>query len=172
MRAGKVRYVGISNHTAWQVAEAVGITERHTWAPIVASQDRYNILDRSVEAEKIPALEHLGLSLVPYSPLMSSLLTGKYRRGETPAPDTRFGRSPRGAAAFARVGTPEVFAKLDGWRAFAEERGHTMAELAIAWLLAHPVVCSVIAGAVGPEQVEANAKAVEWRLTLDEVKDL
>ncbi|MDE3113886.1 MAG: aldo/keto reductase [Chloroflexota bacterium] len=172
VREGKIRYVGISNHAAWQVAEAVGIARRHDWSPVVVSQDRYNILDRGVEAERIAALEHLGLSLVPYSPLMSSFLTGKYRQGEAPPPDTRFGRSPRGAAAFAQVGRPEVFAKLDTWRAFAEERGHTMAELAIAWLLAHPVVCSVIAGVTKPEQVAANAKAAEWELSLDEVKEL
>lgn len=172
VRAGKVRYVGISNHAAWQVAEALGIARANGWAPVVASQVRYNILDRSAEPEMIPACEHLGVSLVPYSPLMSSFLTGKYRQGEAPAPDTRLGRSPRGAAAFAQIGTPEVFAKVEAWKAFAEKRGHTMTELAIAWLLAHPVVCSVIAGAVSPEQVQANAKAADWALTAEELKEL
>ena len=172
IRAGKIRYVGISNHAAWQVAVAVGMTRRHGWNQIAASQVRYNILDRSAEAEMIPACEFLGVSLVPYSPLMSSFLTGKYAPGATPPPDTRFGRSPRGAAAFAQIGTPDVFAKVGGWRAFAEERGHSMTELAIAWLLTRPAVCSVIAGVTKPEQVEANAKAAEWTLSADEVSAL
>ena len=172
VRAGKIRYAGISNHPAWQVAEAAGIAERHGWQPLACSQVRYNILDRAAEAEMIPACEHLGISLVPYSPLMSSFLTGKYEQGKAPPPDTRFGRSPRGADAFKRIGTPEVFTKVDQWRAFAEERGHTVTDLAIAWLLTKPIVCSVIAGVTKPEQVEANAKAADWALTADEVSGL
>ncbi len=169
VRAGKVRYVGISNHTAWQVAEAVGIARRHDWSPVVASQMQYSLIERAVESEMIPACEHLGLSLVPYSPLGSGVLTGKYAKDAPPPPGTRLGRNPRFAA---RRLTPENLEKVERYRAFAEERGHTPAELAVAWLLAHPIVCSVIAGAVSPEQVEANAKAVEWGLTLDEVSDL
>jgi aryl-alcohol dehydrogenase-like predicted oxidoreductase len=117
----------------------------------------------------IPACAHLGISLVPYSPLGSSFLTGKYALGATPPPDTRFGRRPQAAAQYL---TPEQFARLEKWRAFAESRGHSVGELAIAWLLAQPVVCSVIAGVTKPEQVEANVKAAEWALTADEVREL
>lgn len=169
VRAGKIRYVGISNHTAWQVAEAVGIARRHDWSPVVASQVRYNLMDRSPEAEMVHALEHLGVSLVPYSPLASGFLTAKYEAGKPPAPNTRFARRPQAGASYL---TSESFEKVGRYRAFAEERGHTPGELAIAWLLAHPIVCSVIAGAVSPEQVEANAKAVEWDLAPDEVRAL
>lgn len=169
VRAGKIRYIGISNHPAWQVAVAVGMTRRHGWNQIAASQVRYNLIDRSAEAEMIPASEFLGLSLVPYSPLGSSFLTGKYALGAAPPPDTRFGRRPQAAAQYL---TPEQFTKLDAWRAFAEARGHSVGELAIAWLLAHPVVCSVIAGVTKPEQLAANVKAAEWVLTADEVREV
>ncbi len=169
VRAGKIRYVGISNHAAWQVAEAVGLAQRHGWSPVVASQMQYSLIERAVEGEMIPACEHLGLSLVPYSPLAGGLLTAKYEAGKPPPPNTRFGRNPQ---LVSRRMTPENVAKVGRYRAFAEERGHTAAELAIAWLLAHPVVCSVIGGAVSPEQVEANAKAAEWTLTPDEVSAL
>lgn len=169
VHAGKVRYAGISNHPAWQVAEAVGIAQRHGWTAVAASQMQYSLLERGVEAEMLPACEHLGLSLVPYSPLAAGFLTGKYEKGAPPPPNTRLGRAPGPAA---RRLTPDNFEKLERYRAFASARGHTVGELAVAWLLAHPVVCSVIAGAVSPEQVEANAKAAEWALTLDEVREL
>ena len=167
--AGKIRYAAISNHPAWQVAEAAGIVQRHGWQPLAASQVRYNLLDRSPEHEMIPALDHLGISLVPYSPLGSSFLTGKYAPGASPPPDTRFGRRPQAAAQYL---TPEHFAKLDAWRAFAHGYGRTVGELAIAWLLVKKVVCSVIAGVTKPEQLAANAKAAEWALRADEVAAL
>lgn len=169
VRGGKVRYVGISNHPAWQVAEAAGILAHNGWQPLVASQVRYSLLDRTAEAEQIPACEHLGISLIPYSPLGGGFLTAKYALGAAPPPDTRFGRRPQAGAMYL---TPERFAELDRYRAFAEERGHGAGELAIAWLLAHAVVCSVIAGVTRPEQVEANVKAAEWELTADEVRAL
>ncbi len=164
-RAGKIRYAAISNHASWQVAEAVGIAERRGWAAIAASQMEYSLVERGVEREMLPACEHLGVSLVPYSPLAGGLLTGKYQRNVPPPPDTRFGRAPQRA----RLLTEENFEKLDRYRAFARERGHEVGELAVAWLLAHPAVCSVIAGATSAEQVATNARASEWVLTLDEV---
>jgi aryl-alcohol dehydrogenase-like predicted oxidoreductase len=169
VRAGKIRYAGISNHAAWQVAEAAGIAQRHGWQPLAVSQVRYNLLDRSAEAEMIPACAHLGISLVPYSPLGSSFLTGKYVLGATPPPDTRFGRRPQAAAQYL---TPDQFTKLDKWRAFADSHGRGVADLAIAWLLTKPVVCSVIAGVTKPEQVEANAKAADWALGAEEAMAL
>jgi aryl-alcohol dehydrogenase-like predicted oxidoreductase len=169
VRAGKIRYVGISNHPAWQVAEAAGIARRNGWSPVAASQVRYNLLDRAPEAEMIPACAHLGVSLVPYSPLGSSFLTGKYAPDAPPPADSRFGRNARAGDRYMR---PEHFASLGRYRAFAERRGHSVAELAVAWLLSQPVVCSVIAGATRPEQVAANAQAAEWVLGADEVREL
>lgn len=167
-RAGKVRYAAISNHAAWRVAEAVGIAERRGWSPVAASQMEYSLVERAVEREMIPACEHLGVSLVPYFPLAGGFLTGKYERGAPPPPNTRFGR----AQQRSRYLSDENFDKLARWSAFASERGHTVGELAIAWLLAHPVVCSVIAGVTTPDQLSANAAAAEWPLSLDEVASL
>ena len=167
-RAGKIRYGALSNHAAWRVAEAIGIAERYAWAPVAASQMEYSLVERAVEKEMIPACEHLGVSLVPYFPLAGGFLTGKYQRDVPPPADTRFGR----AQQRSRYLTDENFEKLERWKAFASEHGHPMSELAIAWLLAHPVVCSVIAGATRPDQLSANAKATEWSLSMDEVSSL
>ena len=167
-RAGKIRYGALSNHAAWRVAEAIGIAERYAWAPVAASQMEYSLVERAVEKEMIPACEHLGVSLVPYFPLAGGFLTGKYQRDVPPPPDTRFGR----AQQRSRYLTDENFEKLERWKAFASEHGHPVSELAIAWLLAHPVVCSVIAGATRPDQLSANAKATEWSLSMDEVSSL
>lgn len=167
-RAGKIRYAALSNHTAWRVAEAIGIAARQAWAPVAASQMEYSLVERGVEKEMVPACEHFGVSLVPYFPLAGGFLTGKYQPDVPPPPDTRFGR----AQQRSRYLTDANFEKLERWKAFASERGHLVSELAIAWLLAHPVVCSVIAGATRPDQLTANAKAVEWSLSMDEVSAL
>ena len=167
-RAGKIRYAAISNHAAWQVAEAVGVAARTDWAPVAATQNEYSLIERGVEREIVPASAHLGVSLVPYFPLAGGFLTGKYEPGRPLPPDTRFGR----ASQRSRYLTDENFAKLDTYRVFARDRGHDVSELAVAWLLGHPVVCSVIAGATSPDQVAANARATEWALTADEVAAL
>ena len=168
VRAGKIRYAAVSNHAAWQVAQAVGIAERRGWSKVAASQMEYSLVERSVEREMAPACAALGVSLVPYFPLAGGFLTGKYERGKTPPADTRFGR----AQQRPRYLSDENFEKLDGWKSFARERGYEIGELAIAWLLAHPVVCSVIAGATKPDQLSANAKATEWSLSADDVAAL
>ncbi len=168
VRAGKIRYAALSNHAAWQVAEAIGIAERSGWAPVSASQMEYSLVERAVEREMIPACEHLGVSLVPYFPLAAGFLTGKYERDVPPPADTRFGRAKQPPKYL----TAENFEKLTRWTAFAKERQHKVGELAIAWLLAHPAVCSVIAGATRPEQLAANAKAAEWTLAPSEVASL
>jgi aryl-alcohol dehydrogenase-like predicted oxidoreductase len=168
VRAGKARYAALSNHAAWQVAEGVGIAQRRGWSPVCASQMEYSLVERAVEREMIPACEHLGVSLVPYFPLAGGFLTGKYERNVPPPPNTRFGRAPQRS----RYLTDQNFEKLERWSAFARERDHTVAELAVAWLLAHPVVCSVIAGATLPDQIAANAAATEWTLAPSEVAEL
>jgi len=170
-RAGKIRYAALSNHPAWQVAQAVGIQERHGWAPIAASQMEYSLVERTVEREMLPACASLGIGFVPYFPLASGFLTGKYEKDVTPPANTRFGRALQ-AGQKPRYLSDENFAKLDKWKSFASERGHGVGELAIAWLLAHPVVCSVIAGATMPDQLTANAKGTDWELTMKDVEGL
>jgi len=169
VRAGKVRYPTVSNYQAWEVAEMVGICDRRGYEPPAASQVPFSLLERATEKEMVPACARFGISIVPYSPLAGGFLTGKYARGRAVPEGTRLARVER--ARQARL-TDANFDALERYSAFASARGHTVGELAVSWLLAHPVVCSVIAGVTKPEQVEANAKAGEWVLSPDEVRDL
>jgi aryl-alcohol dehydrogenase-like predicted oxidoreductase len=169
VRDGKIRYPACSNYPAWQVAEMMALCDRRGYAPPVASQLRYNLLDRAVEAEMLPACEHFGLSFIPYSPLAGGFLTGKYRRGAAPAADTRFGRNPRGGERWLNDAS---FNALERLQPLAADRGKPVGDLAIAWLLSRPVVSSVIAGAVTPEQVEEHVRAAEWVLSPDETRAL
>jgi aryl-alcohol dehydrogenase-like predicted oxidoreductase len=167
--AGKVRYIGNSNFTGWQIADADWTARDNHFNRFVSAQNNYSLLERKVEFEVIPACERFGLGLLPYFPLASGLLTGKYHRGEKPQQDTRLAAwGPRGAEALS----DRNFDRVEALSAWAEERGHTMLELAFAWLLGHPSVPSVIAGATRPEQVAANAATASWKLTPDEVAEV
>lgn len=166
VRQGKVRYVGISNHPAWRVCDALWICDKRGYRSPAATQNGYNLMDRSVEAELLPFCRAHGVSLVPYAPLFGGVLTGKYRWGEPVPPGTRGYDQER----IRQRLTERNFALLDRLEDFAVERGHTVSELAIAWLLSHREVCSVIAGATRPEQVEANVAAGAWRLSPEEAQ--
>ena len=146
---GKVRHIGVSNVTAEQLREAVAV------APVAVVQNEYSLLEREAERELLPACRELGVGFVPYFPLASGRLTGKYRRGEPMPPNTRLAGQEIDDATFDT---------LEALEAFAEERGHTLLELAIAALASRPEVASVIAGAMSPEQVRANAAAGAWQL--------
>jgi aryl-alcohol dehydrogenase-like predicted oxidoreductase len=166
---GKVRYVGNSNFTGWQVADADWIARNEHMNRFVSAQNNYSLLERKVEFEVIPACERFGLGMLPFFPLASGLLTGKYQRGEAPPEGTRLAAwGPRGAAALS----DKNFDKLEKLSAYADGHGHTLLELAFAWLLGHGVVSSVIAGATRPEQVKANADAAAWTLTPAEVEEV
>ncbi len=169
VRAGKVLYPAISNHAAWAVADALGITTRAGYAAPVVTQNPYSLLDRRVEGELVPACLHFGVGMIPYSPLAGGFLTGKYRRGEEPPPGVRGHANERWQQTWLQDAN---FTSLDRLSAFASERGRTVAELAIAWLVAQPVVSSVIIGATSPDQVERNVRAADWRLTPDEIAEL
>jgi aryl-alcohol dehydrogenase-like predicted oxidoreductase len=164
VRAGKVLHIACSNLPAADIAAAAAASEARGWAAFTGTQIHWNLLQRAVEADVVPAAEAAGLGVVPYFPLASGLLTGKYRRGEPFPEGTRLARNER----FAGAATDDNFARIEAYEAFAAERGHTITELAIAWLLAQPAVASVIAGATRPEQVEANAAAATWVLTAEE----
>jgi len=167
VRAGKIRYFGCSNFAGWQVVEAQWITRVHHFSPLTSAQNQYNLLDRRIERELVPACKSYGLGVLPYFPLANGFLTGKYRPGQ-PAPEgTRLA-----TGMGERVLTEENFAKLTKLEDFAQQRGHTMLELAIGWLASQPHVASVIAGATKPEQIEQNVKAAEWRLTADELAEV
>jgi aryl-alcohol dehydrogenase-like predicted oxidoreductase len=170
VRQGKVRYIGCSNLAAWQVAVAQGAAREHGVAGFICCQDQYSLLVRDIEAELIPAAQHLGLGLLPYFPLAGGMLTGKYERNAPPPPGTRFAHPTQSHSQ--RYLTEANWDKVEKLGRYAEARGRTLLELAIAWLAARPPVASVIAGATKPEQVEANVKAGAWELAADEVAEI
>ncbi len=159
--AGKVLYVGSSNFSGWQVAEADHVARGAGRARFVTAQNEWSLLNRRVEREVVPACEHFGLSLLPYFPLASGLLTGKYQRGE-PAPE-----GTRLAAWGGRGMTEENFDRVEALAAVAADCDRSVGDLALAWLAAQPAVGSVIAGATRVDQVQANVAALEWRLDTD-----
>jgi aryl-alcohol dehydrogenase-like predicted oxidoreductase len=169
VRQGKVRYVGCSNFTAWQLTWALWIADRRGFAPFVSVQPEYSLLARRVEEELLPACLEFGIGVIPYFPLAGGVLTGKYREGEPPPPGTRGYQSERFAQRFATPRNLAIVRRLETW---ARDRGRTVGELAIAWLLARPGVATVITGTTRIEQVEANVKATEWVLAPDEVEEV
>jgi aryl-alcohol dehydrogenase-like predicted oxidoreductase len=163
VRDGKVREIGNSNFSGEQIDESEAVSQRNGIARFVSAQNHFNLLHREPQRDVVPACVRHGLGVLPYFPLASGLLTGKYRRGE-PAPDgTRLSMLPEERAA--RVMSDENFDQVDELAAFAAERDRTLLELAFAWLAAQPAMTSVIAGATKPEQVAANVAAVDWTLS-------
>lgn len=163
IRAGKVRYVGCSNFTAALVDDSMKIAEALGAPAFISAQEQYSLLARDIEAEVVPALNRHGIGLLPFFPLASGLLTGKYRKGR-PAPEgTRLsGGTPLGEMFL----TERNIELAEGLARFAESRGHTLTDLAFSWLLARKPVASVIAGASTPEQLDANLAAVSaWKLS-------
>lgn len=163
--SGKVRYIGASNYTAWQLARANVIAELRNWTPFVSIQNHYHMLERGEEREMIPFCNAHNVGILPFFPLAGGFLTGKYKRGEA-APEGSRGES---SAYVQKYMTDDNYTIVETLTAWAEERGHTMTELAHAWLLAQPQVSSVISGATRLEQVQANARAADWRLTAEEL---
>ena len=159
---GKVRYLGSSNFAAWQVVEADWTARTGALTPFVSAQNRYNLLDRSAEAELVPAAETVGVGILPYVPLASGLLTGKYRQGE-PAPEgSRLARMPDRLAG-------ADFDRIDALAALADEWEIDLPTLALGGLAAQPAVGSVIAGARTPEQLRANVASIAWEPTLEQL---
>ena len=165
---GKVRYIGCSNHVAWQVVEAEWISRTLDLNAFVSCQDEYSLLVRGPEAELIPAMQSYGLGLLPFFPLASGLLTGKYQRNKA-LEGTRLSKTKRLADRYM---TDENWQKVEGLQDFCAKRGHSLLELAFSWLAANPVVSSVIAGATRPEQVDQNVKAVDWILTPEDLAEI
>jgi len=168
VKEGKVLEIGCSNFSAELLREAEAAVGGGA-ARFVSVQNHYNLLNRGDESDAIPECERLGLAYLPYFPLASGLLTGKYVRGEAPTAGTRLQRWGDRASG---VLTDENFDIVDALSAWAAARGRSVLELAVAWLLAKPVVASVIAGATKPDQVKANAEGGQWRLSPDEVAEV
>jgi aryl-alcohol dehydrogenase-like predicted oxidoreductase len=167
VRAGKVRYLGNSNFTGWQIADADWTARSAGRTPFISAQNQYSLLHREVEAEVISACERFGLGFLPFFPLDSGLLSGKYSRGQKAPAGTRLSLD-----RYQRWLDAAPWDTIEALEAFGAERGHSLLEVAIAGLAAQPAVTSVIAGATTPEQVRQNAAAGAWQLTREDVAAL
>jgi aryl-alcohol dehydrogenase-like predicted oxidoreductase len=169
VQQGKVRYIGCSNHAAWRVVEAAWTARVCNLNRFVSAQDEYSLVHRKPEAELLPALRKYGMGMLPYFPLASGLLTGKYKRNAAMPAGARLTNTQRLADRYLSEKNWETAERLES---FAAERGHTMLELAFSWLLAQAPVSSVIAGATKPEQLEANVQAGGWKLTAADLAEI
>jgi aryl-alcohol dehydrogenase-like predicted oxidoreductase len=168
VRSGKVRYVGASNFSAWQLTKANLLAEVRGWAPFVTIQPHYHMFEREIEKELIPYCNAHNVGVLPYFPLAGGFLTGKYRRGEAAPPGSRGETS----AYVQKYMTDPGYDKIEALTAWARERGRSMTELAHAWLLAQPRVSSVISGATRLAHVQSNAQAANWALTSEELEEV
>ena len=169
VRQGKVRYIGSSNFAAWQVVDAEWTSRQLGIHSFISCQNEYSLLERQAERELLPAMKSFNLGLLPYFPLASGLLTGKYQKDTPPPKDTRFAAWPDLAR---RYQGEESWKKVERLQSFCAERDHTLLELAFSWLAARPQVASVIAGATRPDQVEQNAQAANWDLTEEDLAEI
>jgi aryl-alcohol dehydrogenase-like predicted oxidoreductase len=168
IRTGKVRYIGASAYASWQLAHANVLAEMKGWTAFVVIQSEYNLLRRDVEREVLPYCRAHHVGFVPYYPLAGGFLTGKYESGKPPPPGSR-GENTRNVQELMTEPNYNKVARLATW---AKTRRRGVNELAQAWLLAQPQVCSVISGATNAQQVVSNAKASDWQLTAEELKEI
>jgi aryl-alcohol dehydrogenase-like predicted oxidoreductase len=168
IRMGKVCYIGASAYASWQLAHANVLAEMKGWTAFVVIQSEYNLLRRDVEREVLPYCRAHRVGLVPYYPLAGGFLTGKYEQGKPPPAGSR-GQNTRNVQELMTERNYNTVGRLAAW---AKARGRGMNELAQAWLLAQPQVCSVISGATRADQVVSNVKACDWQLTAEEVKEV
>ena len=168
---GKVRYIGCSQMPAWQVVDSLWISRAHNLARFIACEDEYSLLARGVERELVPAMKAHGLGLLPFYPLASGLLTGKYKRGAALPADSRFA-VVKERDYVGQFLTEANWSLLDKLTAFADGRGYKLLDLAMSWIASRPSVASVIAGATKPEQVEANVKAASLKLTAEDFAEI
>lgn len=168
VRAGKVRYIGASNFLAWQLCRSNDLAEMQGWEQFVTIQPHYHMLEREIERELVPYCQFAGIGILPYFPLAGGFLTGKYKRGQPAPAGSRGEKSPY----VQKYLTDANFDKLDALSTFATARGHTLHDLAFAWLLANRQVASVIAGATHPDQITANAATAAWKLSTAEMDEL
>jgi aryl-alcohol dehydrogenase-like predicted oxidoreductase len=163
VREGKVRWIGSSNYSPSQIRAADAAAKENDWPRFVSAQNEYSLMRREAEAELLPTCSELGIGVLPYFPLASGLLTGKYRRGEPPPPGTRLhGHEP----------SAEEFDRVEELERYAAQRNAALLDVAIGGLLAQPAIASVIAGATKPEQVRANVAAGEWEPSPDDLGEL
>jgi aryl-alcohol dehydrogenase-like predicted oxidoreductase len=170
IKAGKVRYIGCSNLPGWQVVEAQWTAKQLGSHAFISCQDEYNLIKRDVERELLPAMQAHDLGLLPYFPLASGLLTGKYKRNAAPPAGTRLAKSAVfGGHLFL---TDDNLARAERLQAFAQSRGRSVIELACSWLLARPPVASIIVGVTSAEQLRQNVGGIGWNLTFEDLLEI
>ena len=173
IRAGKIGYYGLSNFTGWQLTKAVHLANALGLAAPVTLQPQYSLIVREIEWEIVPAVQDAGMGMLPWSPLGGGWLSGKYQRDERPTGATRLGEDPeRGMEAWERRGTERTWNIIDAVQKIAEDRGVSMAEVALAWVTDRPAVTSTILGARTTEQLETNLRAADLHLTAEETAAL
>lgn len=165
VRAGKVRYIGASNFSAWQLVWSNALAKKNGWTKFVSIQPHYHMLKRDIESELVPACKYFGIGILPYFPLAGGFLTGKYQ-ADQPAPPGSRGESSEYVQRYMKL---DNYIKLEKLSAFAKKHGRSLNELAHAWLLAQPQVSSVISGATKVEHVQSNAKASDWELAKEDI---
>ena len=162
---GKVRYIGASNYTGWQLATALGAAREHGWEPYISIQPQYSLVCRDIERELLPLADYAGLAVLPWSPLGGGLLSGKYQPGEAPAPDTRAAdTTPSAVLMRMRIQEERNFAVAQAVHDLAADLGRTMAQVALNWVLHRPGVTAPILGARTVAQIDDNLGAIGWRL--------
>ena len=169
VKAGKVREIGASGHTSWHLSKNIYLARAMGVKSYITAMDHWNLLRRQVEQELTGFAEAYQLSIIPYFPLGGGFLTGKYKKDQPPPPGSR---GAEGSGIISKNTNDRNWGLMPGIEAFAQARGRTTAELALAWLLAHPVVGAAITGVSSPEQVALNVKAAEWELTPQEKAEL
>ncbi len=170
---GKVRYIGVSNYTGWQIMKSLSVSERHNFEQLVSLQPQYSLVERHIEYEVLPVCQAEGIAVIPWSPLGGGFLSGKYRKGEQPPEGTRIAN----AAAeheehWKRRATERNWRIIDAVGTIAEESGKSYAQIALNWLLRQPIVTAPIIGARTMEQLEDNLGATDWKLSDEQVQQL
>lgn len=173
VRVGKVRFLGVSNYTAWQLMRALWLSDLRGWERYVSLQPRYNLVDRHVERELLPVCQEFGLGVIPWAPLGGGFLTGKYRRDQGMPEDGRITHAlSHWSESMERQGTEQSWNVLGVVEEIAQARGKTISQVAIAWLLAQEVITAPILGARTLEQFNENLGGAGWQLSADELARL
>lgn len=170
VRQGKVRYLACSNYAAWQIAQAGEVAKQRGYTPYSVCQSPYNLLEREIETELIPCCREYRMSIVAYWPLAQGVLAGKYRRSEPIPEGTRAWQNP--SKPLAKQLSDKNLATAELLADWANARGHSLSELAIAWLVSNPIVSSVLTGVTSIEQLEGNARAIAWSLSAEEIAEI
>jgi aryl-alcohol dehydrogenase-like predicted oxidoreductase len=165
VKSGKVRYIGCSNFAAWQLSEALWTSKVHGLESFISIQSEYSLLDRGIEQEIVPCCQTHGVGVIPYRALAAGFLTGKYHKEESLGTHSEIVSN----SSASRFLNDANFSLLDKLQLFATEKGHTVGELAIAWLLSHPWLATVIVGATDSRQLAPHVAATEWELNAEEI---